>query len=160
MPRFRFRLQPLLDAARQEEHGLKEEFLKAQAQEREARARIEDTARLLRDWERRIRGGKHDPLAPPIGEQLRTVAALREYLAQQVQALRSAQRRTDQTRRSLQEAACRRKSLEKLRERMKQAHDAEDAARHTKSSDEIAATRAAARRVDGRHDSAMTGVSP
>ncbi len=170
MPRFRFKLQALLDTARQEERNLQQDLVKARDENLEARTRLEDTARLLREWERcisslrsppgRTTEGRRDLLAPPLREQLRTVAALREHLTRQVQALRSAEQRADGVRRLLNEAGCRRKSLEKLRDRMKGTHDAEMTAHQTKLSDDMATLRAAGDRMAGRHDAAVSGASP
>ena len=115
--------------------------------------------RVLQQWEGRIREnqrGAHN--LSLLQEQVGAVDVLRRRVAEQREVVRSAEMAVEGTRGQLTEAARWRKSLERLRERMRQEHKSACAAQQIKVSDDLATVRAAAR-IAGKHDVALTGGS-
>jgi len=143
MRRFQFRLQALLDTARQRERGIQHDLVRAETIKRDAQVELNNLIRMSAEWESRIRKNQRGRLDLNwLREQLGALGTLHEHIARQRQAVRTAEKASEETRERLTEAARWRKSLERLREKIRQEYQSECATRETRTLDDMATTRA------------------
>ena len=160
MRRFRFRLQALLDTAEHREKSLQHELIRAEAEERNVRQQLDSIMRVWAEWEEQIRNHQRGPLdLTLLQDQLNAVNTISQRAVEQREVVHSAEKAVSDARERLTEAARWRRSLERFRDRLHEQYENEHAAREIKASDEIAAIRAAAERIDGSHGANVTGVS-
>ena len=111
------------------------------------------------DWEARVRENQRGNLASNrLREQLGALGGLHRRIRRQREVARDAGRECDKIRRELTEAARRRKSLERLRDRMQDDYRDECAAFQMKRTDDMNTTRAALRATGGADHASITGV--
>ncbi len=156
MRRFRFRLQALLDTAKQRERNVQQELARAEADHRRVWKQLAATVRVREQWEERTRENQCGPLdLPLLQEQLSALEVLRRRVAERQEAAQLAGKTVEQRRARLIEAVRSRRSLERVRERMQEDHRAEGLAREIKISDDLATVRAATARIGGNHNNAI-----
>lgn len=157
MRKFHFRLQALYDSAQQRERGLRHDLARHQGIEQRIRAQLDALLETAAGWEERIRRnqrGPHD--LKTMKEHLGALSMIQRHIARQQQALRTARRAAEKVRAQLTEAARKRKSLERLRERMEEEYLSKCAARQVKLADDMATVRAA----NGTRNSPYAGNRP
>lgn len=157
MPRFRFKLQPVLDQRQREEEEIQRRVavLERQRLEQEDRIReyqieiIEERTGLRRTL--RAERGADEPTAVDIfSAKLSASAALHMISRAQraVLSLAGIHEKLDAERLRLLEAARRRKSLEILRDRRREEWEAAEKRREESAADELAVMRASRRKDD------------
>ena len=160
MRKFNFKLQALYDASQQRERSIRHDFVRAEGVEQRLRTQLEALLKSAAQWEERIRATQRGPLDhKKLREQIGALSATQRQIARLYQALTQASRATEKIRRQLTEAAQKRKSVERLRERMEEEYLGECATMQTRQADDMAATRAANERLRGTNDTLITGVS-
>ncbi len=158
MPRFRFRLQAVLNAAEHSEQQVRRAFAQAQTAEEAARRRLDSIASALSEWENQIRAQQRGELVvSALRGQIGAARALRKRLVGEREVLRQASRNREAVQARLVEATRRRRSLEILRDRLRASHEAEESARRTKATDDLVNTRHALNQAQG--PSTVTGAS-
>jgi len=160
MRKFQFRLQALHDTAYQRERSVRHDLVRAEGIETRIRAQLDAMTRTAADWESRIRDNQRNSMnVKALKEQLGALGLIQRQILKQHQSLKQAQKATEKVRAQLSSAARKRKSLERLRERMYDEYKEECAARQVKLADEMASVRAATHRANRTRDDAITGVS-
>jgi len=160
MRKFEFRLQTLLSAASQRERGIRHEMVRAEGIEANTRMQLDALISTSAEWECEIREHQQGRLdSMKLRSQLQALSALHHRIAQQRQAVRVAEEATAEVRHRLTEAAKRRKSLERLRERSEEEYRKECNVKEIKMTDDMVATRMATRRNNDAREAAITGVA-
>jgi len=160
MRKFNFKLQSLYDASRQRERGIRHDLVRAEDVEQRLHTQLEALLKSAGQWEERIRETQRGPLDhKKLREQIGALSIIQRQIARQRQALTQASRTTEKIRRELTEAAQKRKSVERLREKMEEEYLDECATMQTRQADDMAAVRAANERIHGTNDTIITGVS-
>jgi len=160
MRKFHFKLQAFHDATRQRERSIRHDLVRAEGVEQRLRAQLSALLNNAAQWEERIRETQRGPLDhKKLREQIGALAMTQRQITRQQQALSQASHETEKIRRQLTEAARKRKSVERLREKNEEEYLDACAAADTRQADDIATTRAAGKRIDDSNDTLITGVS-
>ena len=161
MRKFQFKLQAFQDASRQRERGIRHDLVRAEGVERRLRTQLDALLKNAAQWEERIRRTQRGPLDPKkLREEIGALAMTQRQIARQQQTLSQAAHETEKIRRQLTEAARKRKSVERLREKTEEEYHDACATARTRQADDMAAARAAGKLIDGTNDTVITGVSP
>ena len=159
MRKFQFRLQALFDTAGQQERGIKHEVVRAESIAANTRMQLDALISTSAEWASEIREHQQGRLdSMKLRNQLQALSTLHHRIAQQRQAVRVAEEAVGEVRHRLTEAAKRRKSLERLRERSEEEYLSECNAKEIKMTDDMVATRMATRRNNDARETAITGV--
>jgi len=160
MRKFNFKLQAFHDASRQRERSIRHDLVRAEGVEQRLRTQLDALLNSAAEWEERIRETQRGPLDhKKLSERIGALSMTRRQIGRQRQALEQASHETEKIRRQLTEAARKRKTVERLRDKMEEEYLEECAAARERQTDDMVATRAANKRIDGTNDTLITGVS-
>lgn len=159
MKRFTFRLQALLDVATQRERSAQQTLVQAQTVRNQALRRLDATLRQLAACDQMIRQQRRGAVEGlTLSASLAEANAIARRAEKEREDFRATEREVTAATTRLHEAACARKTVERLREQAQEAHHREVLAEQAKLIDDATSVRVAADRTKGRNHPVATGA--
>ncbi len=138
MPRFRYRMQSILDIKLKLEEQARNEYAQAQSRLAEEIAKMEEVKERLRGYEDEARALRETVLnVRELNENHRAVEVVKEYLSLARTRVRKAQELVEEKRDKLNQVMQERKMHEKLRERALEEYLEEEKLGESKTVDEL-----------------------
>lgn len=159
MKRFSFRLQTLLDVAVQRERAAQQALAQAQSARNQSLRRLDATLRQLAAWDQLIRGQRRGAVeGHTLNASLAEANAVARRAEKEREDFRASEREVTAATTRLHEAACARKTVERLREQARDAHNRDLLAEQAKLNDDIVSVRVASDRAQGKAHPVTTGA--